>query len=86
MALSSSVQFKQYLCNQSESDEYVRFVAISVTPRALTTWEVEEALEDSELIELRKKHQKWTLVDIYLWQNRSQSPRDFFFISDQTDN
>ncbi len=46
---------QQYLCNQSESDEYVRFVAISVTPRALTIWEVEEALEkDSELIELRK--------------------------------
>uniref|UniRef100_A0A9J7X3J8 Reverse transcriptase RNase H-like domain-containing protein n=1 Tax=Cyprinus carpio carpio TaxID=630221 RepID=A0A9J7X3J8_CYPCA len=37
-----------------ESDEYVRFVAVSATPRALTTREVEEASEkDPELIELR---------------------------------
>ncbi len=38
-----------------ESDEYVRFVAISATPRALTSREVEEASEkDPELIEVRK--------------------------------
>lgn len=43
-----------------ESDEYVRFVAVSATPRALTTREVEEASEkDSELIELRKAIE-WT--------------------------
>ncbi len=38
-----------------ESDEYVRCVAISATPRALTSREVEEASEkDPELIEVRK--------------------------------
>lgn len=38
-----------------DSDEYVRFVAINATPRALTTREVEEASEnDPELIEVRK--------------------------------
>ncbi len=38
-----------------ESDGYVRFVAISATPRALTSREVEEASEkDPELIEVRK--------------------------------
>lgn len=37
------------------SDEYVRFVAVSATPRALTTREVEEAsAHDEELIEVRK--------------------------------
>ncbi|KAA0709172.1 hypothetical protein E1301_Tti017617 [Triplophysa tibetana] len=38
-----------------ESDDYVRFVAVSATPRALTTREVEEASEkDPELKEVRK--------------------------------
>lgn len=38
-----------------DSDEYVRFVAISATPRALTTREVEEASEkDAELTEVRR--------------------------------
>ncbi|KAJ8385880.1 hypothetical protein AAFF_G00179460 [Aldrovandia affinis] len=37
------------------SDEYVRFVAVSATPKALTTREVEEAsATDPELIEVRK--------------------------------
>ncbi|KAJ8410531.1 hypothetical protein AAFF_G00194350 [Aldrovandia affinis] len=37
------------------SDEYVRFVAVSATPKALTTREVEEAsATDPELIEARK--------------------------------
>ncbi|KAJ8369419.1 hypothetical protein SKAU_G00094470 [Synaphobranchus kaupii] len=37
------------------SDEYVRFVAVSATPKALTTREVEEAsASDEELVEVRK--------------------------------
>ncbi|KAL1256495.1 hypothetical protein QQF64_012040 [Cirrhinus molitorella] len=46
-----------------ESDEYVRFVAISATPRALTTREVEEASEkDPELIEVRRAIESVCLV------------------------
>ena len=38
-----------------EADEYVRFVAVSATPNAMTTLEVEEAsAEDEELAEVRK--------------------------------
>ncbi len=43
-----------------ESDEFVRFVAISATPTAITTREVEEASEkDPELIEVRKAIESW---------------------------
>ena len=36
------------------SDEFVRFVAVTATPRAVTTREIEEALsEDREFVELR---------------------------------
>ena len=37
------------------SDEFVRFVAVTATPQAMTTREVEEALsEDREFVELRQ--------------------------------
>ena len=39
-------------------EEYVRFVAVQATPRALTTREVERAsAEDEELVEVRKEIQ-----------------------------
>ena len=41
--------------HSSQADEYVRFVAISATPSAMTTREVEEAsADDEELSEVRK--------------------------------
>ena len=41
--------------HSSQADEYVRFVAISATPSAMTTRELEEAsADDEELSEVRK--------------------------------
>lgn len=40
---------------EEEADEYVRFVATTATPNAMTTREVEEApAQDEELVEVRK--------------------------------
>ena len=40
--------------HEHDADEYVRFVAVNATPRAMTTREVEEAsAEDEEICELR---------------------------------
>lgn len=45
--------------HQHESEEYVRFIAVNATPKALTTREVEEAsATDPELIEVRNAIEK----------------------------
>lgn len=45
--------------HQHESEEYVRFIAVNATPKALTTREVEEAsATDPELIEVRSAIEK----------------------------
>ena len=49
------VQDHQIGSGCEEAEEYVRFVAISATPNAMTTREVEEAsAQDEELVEVRK--------------------------------
>ena len=58
-SLSRLIDVNKAQSNSTNTDEYVRFVAIDATPNAMTTKEVEPAsAEDAELKQLRHQYRR----------------------------